>query len=196
MPASETELEARLVGYVRESPEVMQVLEAARAADLPDWRLFAGSLYQTVWNGLTGRPADFGIHDYDLAYHDSDLSNEAQARWRHRVLERTSAALRAKVEVINQARVHLWFETEFGRPYPALAQTDDMLPQALSTAHAVAVRLESDGSLTVAAPYGLADIFNMVLRPNPALRSNPQSIAAHVEKARSARERWPEVTVE
>ncbi|HMB46644.1 MAG TPA: nucleotidyltransferase family protein [Afifellaceae bacterium] len=195
MPASETELEALLLGCIQASARVMQVLEAARAADLPDWRLFAGALYQTVWNALTGRPADFGINDYDLAYFDIDVSQEAQTHRRLQVLDRIPADLRAKVEVINQARVHVWFETEFGRPYPALAQTDDMLRQALSTAHAVAVRLEADGRLTVAAPFGLADIFNMVLRPNPELLSDPQSILAHEQKALDAQKRWPEITI-
>jgi hypothetical protein len=173
----------------------MQVLEAARGAGLPDWRLFAGALYQTVWNSLTGRPADYGINDYDIGYFDADQSPEAQSRWRAKVLESLPADLRAKVEVINQARVHLWFEAEFGRPYPALAHTDDMLRQALSTAHAVAVRLEADGRLTVAAPFGLADIFNMVLRPNPELQSNPQSIVSHGRKALDAQKRWPEITI-
>jgi hypothetical protein len=38
-------------------------------------------VFQTVWNGMTERPPDYGIRDYDLVYHDaSDLSWEAEDR--------------------------------------------------------------------------------------------------------------------
>ncbi len=169
----------------------MQVLEAACAAQLPDWRLFAGAVYQTVWNALTGRPADYGIQDYDIGYFDADLSQAAEAARHQAVLALLPEELRPQVEVVNQARVHLWFEAEFGRPYPALGKTDDMLPQCLFTAHAVAVRLEADDRLTIAAPCGLADIFDMVLRPNPDLAAT----ATQAGKARAALARWPELVM-
>ncbi|MCA3691953.1 nucleotidyltransferase family protein, partial [Aquidulcibacter sp.] len=61
-------LETRLIDIVRASPKVMEVLGLVREANLPDWRLVAGSIYGTVWNALTGRPADYGIKDYDICY--------------------------------------------------------------------------------------------------------------------------------
>ena len=95
------------------------------------------------------------------------------------------------IEAVNQARVHLWFEEKFGRPYAALTCTDGALRRSLFTAHAVGVSLEPDDSIVIAAPYGLGDIFDMVLRPNPVL----PVIGAHAAKARQALERWPELTV-
>jgi hypothetical protein len=51
----------------------------ARHLCLPDWLVFSGAVYQPVLNHLTGRPLDYGIKDYDLAYFDpSDLSYEAE----------------------------------------------------------------------------------------------------------------------
>jgi len=169
----------------------MVVLEAVRVSHPPGWRMFSGAVYQTVWNALTGRSADYGIRDYDVAYFDADLSAKAEAIVQKKVLANVPKSMRRHVEVINQARVHLWFENKFGRPYAALTETDDALRRSLFTAHAVGVRLEPDDSLAIAAPYGLDDIFDMVLRPNPELAVT----GAHATKAREALERWPELVV-
>ncbi len=57
--------------------------------------------------------------------------------------------------------------------------------------HAVGVRLEPDDTLSIAAPFGLADLFGMVLRSNPAIANGP-AYAAKTERMRTA---WPELTV-
>jgi hypothetical protein len=87
--------------------------------------------------------------------------------------------------------VHLWFQVKFGRPYAPLANTDDALRRSLATAHAVGVRLELGDALGIAAPYGLRDIFDLTLRPNPDFAPVP----AFFEKARDAVARWPEVRI-
>jgi hypothetical protein len=64
---------------MRATPPLMRVLSVARHLYLPDWLVFSGAVYQPVLNHLTGRPLDYGIRDYDLAYFDaSDLSYEAE----------------------------------------------------------------------------------------------------------------------
>lgn len=191
MEQHEPELRARLCDSVRQSERVMTVLVAARGAGLPQWRLFAGAVYQTLWNSVTGRPADFGIRDYDIAYYDPDLSEDAESERQQAVLSSVPPEIRDQVEVVNQARVHLWFEKHFGRSYEALKDTDTALRRSLFTAHAVGIRLEKDDSISIAAPYGLRDIFDLVLRPNPELGS----LAAQAGKAREAQDRWPEVTL-
>jgi hypothetical protein len=184
-------LEQRLTAIIAASPTVMRVLEAARAADLPDWRLFSGAVYQTVWNALTGRAPDYGIADYDLAYFEpDDLSPEREAARAASVHTHLPAALAARVEVVNQARVHLWFEETFGRTYTPLASTDESLQRSLSRAHAVGVRLEADGTISLAAPFGVADVFALELRPADRAQS-----ALHLRKGAEAKARWPEVTV-
>jgi len=191
MPVGDRDLDALAQRYLRECAGVMAVLEAVRETCLPDWRLFSGAVYQTIWNGLTGRPAEHGIRDYDVAYFDTDLSREAETRYRVELLAHVPEPMRGRIEAVNQARVHLWFEEKFGRPYAALTCTDGALRRSLFTAHAVGVRLEPDFSLSIAAPYGLGDIFDMVLRPNPEIAA----VGAHAEKARQALERWPELVV-
>jgi hypothetical protein len=60
-----------------------------------------------------------------------------------------------------------------------------------SVVHAVAVRLEPDGRLDIMAPFGLDDLFAMVIRPNPALDNR----RAHEAKAARVQAIWPELTV-
>jgi hypothetical protein len=184
-------LEARLADIVRADPGLMHVLATVRPLGLNDWRVFSGAVYQSVWNAVTGRPAGYGIKDYDLGYFDSDTSWDAEDVVIKRVAAAFEEPFRSMVEVRNQARVHLWFEQKFGEPYEALTRTDDALSHFVAPAFAVGVRLEDDGAISVAAPFGLEDMFGMVLRPNPK-----RGLArGWTRVVGSARGRWPELTV-
>jgi hypothetical protein len=185
--------EARLETILRAAPRLMSVLRTARALDLPDWMVFSGAVYQPVLNHLTGRPADYGLKDYDLGYYDAaDLSYEAEDV----VIRRAAAAfppdLAPLVEVRNQARVHLWFEQKFGEAdYGRLSCSADALLRFASATFALGVRLETDDRLTVLAPFGLENLFALRLRPNPLRQT-----AGFARAAASVRARWPEVVVE
>jgi hypothetical protein len=186
-----TDLNARLAGIVRADPGLMHVLTTVRGLGLNDWRVFSGAVYQSVWNAVTGRPAGYGRKDFDLGYFDPDTSWDAEDL----VIKRVAAALdepfRSEVEVRNQARVHLWFLDRFGEPYEALTGTDEALARFVAPAFAVGVRLERDDTISIAAPFGLEDVFSLTLRPNP---DRPRA-KGWDKVVTSARARWPELTV-
>ena len=161
------DLDVRLAAIVRADPGLMHVLTAVRGLGLNDWRVFSGAVYQSVWNAVTGRPAGYGIRDYDLGYFDPDVSWEAEDAVIKCVAAAFEPPFREMVEVRNQARVHLWFEGKFGEPYEALAGTDEALGRFVAPAFAVGVRLEEDDTISVAAPFGLEDVFSLTIRPNP-----------------------------
>ena len=126
--ASGSELHERLTAILRAMPPLMRVLTVARRLCLPDWLVFSGAVYQPVLNHLTGRPLDYGIKDYDLAYFDaSDLSYEAEDAVIRRVSDAFDEPVRSMLQVRNQARVHLWFETKFAEQYPPLSCTAEAL---------------------------------------------------------------------
>lgn len=184
--------EEALLALIKASPTLMRVLEGVRGLGLPDWRLVSGCVYQTVWNALTGRDPDYGVKDYDAVYFDPDTSYEAEDVHIRRAAAAFPPPLDAMVEVRNQARVHLWFEPKFGEAYAPLACTDEALERFVCPAFAVGVRLEPDDRLSLAAPFGLDDLFAMRLRPNPRRVLAP---AAFDRVLASARARWPELTV-
>lgn len=181
-----------LSDILKNSPQVMRVLTTVRGLSLPDWRLFSGAVYQTVWNAVTGRDPDYGLKDFDIGYFDPDTSWDAEDVFIKRTAEAFDEPLRSAVEVRNQARVHLWFEGKFGEPYQALTGTDEALSRFVAPAFGVGVRLEDDDRITVAAPFGLEDMFAMVIRPNP----NRGLAKGWDRVVESATARWPELRVE
>lgn len=186
------ELARYLTGIVRAAPSLMRVLTTVRALDLPDWLVMSGAVYQRVLNHLTGRAPDYGIKDYDLGYFDaSDISYDAEDVVIRRVASAFDEPLKSTVEVRNQARVHVWFEAHFGEAYMPLSSTAEALERFVSPMFAVGVRLDADGRLHIAAPFGLADLFALRLRPNPRRPGGGFDRAAA-----SAASRWPEISAE
>lgn len=192
MPGATDPLAARLVELIRASADVMTVLRVVQELALPDALLFSGAVYQTVWNALTGRPCTYGIKDFDVGYFDADTSFEAEDVVIRRAAGAFGVPLREQVEVRNQARVHLWFPDRFGHPYAPLVSTAQALTRFVCPAFAVGVRLEEDGAISVAAPLGLADLFDLRLRVNPR-RGVPADWSRIVGGVAA---RWPELTVE
>lgn len=86
------------------------------------------------------------------------------------------------VEVRNQARGHLWFQARFSTAYPRLYSADEAIRRYASIVHAIGLRLEYDDRLDVVAPFGLDDLFSMVIRPNYAL----ENAVWHMRKAQRA----------
>ena len=188
----ERNLEERLIAAVRNDPDLMRVLETTAELDLNDWLIFSGSVYQCVWNAVTGRPPGHGVKDFDLGYFDDDVSWDAEDAVIRRVAEAFDEPLKSRVEVRNQRRVSEWFPAKFGEPYPPVATTAEALDRFVAPAFAVGVRMEPDGRISVVAPFGLEDTFAMLVRPNPnrPLAKDWDRVVAGL------RARWPEVRVE
>jgi hypothetical protein len=151
---------------------------------LEQCHLTAGCLFQTVWNGLSGQPPEWGIKDYDIFYFDDrDLSWEAEDRVIRRVGEATRD-LPVTVEIRNQARVHLWYRQRFGSDYPRLISARDGIDRYLISCTCIGIDVRT-GDLY--APNGLDDLVAGALRMNP-LNPKPDLFR---QKAESYRQRWP-----
>jgi len=152
----------------------------------------SGAVYQRVLNHLTGRAPDYGIRDYDVGYFDaSDISYDAEDVVIRQVAAAFDEPFKSTVEVRNQARVHLWFEAHFGEAYTPLASTAEALERFVSPMFAVGVRLDAGDQLHIEAPFGLADLFALRLRPNPR-----RPFGGFDRVAAGVLARWPELTVE
>ncbi|MEO5823461.1 MAG: nucleotidyltransferase family protein [Vicinamibacteraceae bacterium] len=172
------------------NPLLDAVLDRAAALALPAWYLTAGCLFQTAWNALSGLAPTHGIRDYDLFYFDdADTSWEAEDV----VIRRCAEAfgdLGVQVEVRNQARVHLWYPDRFGVLVEPFRTCEDGVDAFAMTTCCVATR-RVEGRLRTYAPHGFADLFNLVLRPNPVRAPR----AVYEEKARRWSAIWPDLQV-
>jgi hypothetical protein len=157
---------------------------------LPDAWIVSGCLVQTAWNVLTRRAVDYGISDYDVFYFDPDTSWQAEDTV-IRKLQGLSINLGVRIEVRNQARVHLWYPQKHGLPYPPLQSSTKGIDRFLTKNTRVGIRRTKDGH-DIYAPDGFDDIANMIVRPNPG----PNFSAANYEaKAKRWKALWPELTV-
>jgi hypothetical protein len=179
----------RFLELARANPVNAALLDRLPALGLPQGHLVAGCLFQAVWNAAAGRPPAAGLRDYDIFYFDAaDLSWEAEDAVIRRV-RAVTADLGARVEIRNQARVHLWYEARFGVPRAPLGSAREGIGSFLVACTCVGVALAS-GELH--APDGLADLAAGRLRPNP-LSPAPGLFRA---KAEDYRARWPFLTIE
>lgn len=160
------------------------VLERLPELDLPQAYLVAGCLFQTIWNLNAARPVTENINDYDVFYFEnSDLSYEAEddvIKAAHELF----ADLPIKVEVRNQARVHLWYEKHFGYAIEPLDSSLHGVDRYLVLGTCLGVKASD---LRVYAPHGFTDCEQGILRPNP-INDVPDLFQA---KAKSYKERWP-----
>lgn len=155
-----------------------------------DWYLASGAVAQTVWNAAHGFDPGHGIKDYDIAYFDdSDLTAESE-----KAVEAAAYALLpdtgATLDVTNQARVHVWYRTRFGREIPANRSLEAAVATWPATATCVGVRYDGD-RFVVCAPFGLSDLFAMVVRPNKAIVSRE----VYEEKSARWKNAWPRLDV-
>lgn len=180
--------EQQFMESVRRNPINAELLSRLRTLGVPEAILTAGCLVQTVWNLKSGYDPQYGIKDYDVFYFDdADLSWEAEDLVIRNV-QKAVDDLPVKVEVRNQARVHLWYKDKFGAEYPKLQKAEDGIDRYLTLCARVGIRLH-DGSLY--APDGLDDMWNGILRLNPA---NPQR-GLFLDKCAQYVQRWPWLTI-
>jgi hypothetical protein len=175
--------DAAFIRTVQQNPYNATLLEGLDRLGLPQTYLVAGCLFQTLWNIRSGRPPEENILDYDVFYFDTDLSFEAEDR----AIQAASALfvdLPVRVELRNQARVHLWFEQRFGVPCAPIGSSPEAIDRFLIRGTCVGIEA---ASLKVYAPCGLEETEAGILRPNPR-NGTPSLFSA---KAESYQRRWP-----
>lgn len=96
-------------------------------------------------------------------------------------------------EVTNPATVHEWFAElkEVVQPIRSLEEGVGTWPEY---ATCVGVNLDDSGGISVVAPHGLDDLFNMVVRHNP-VRAD-LSTYRHRVTSKLWVERWPLLSIE
>lgn len=180
-------LQERFFDDILSNPHNRAILARWDALALPDGWLVAGCLFQSVWNLRCGRPPAASIKDYDLFYFDPhDLSREGEQQVQARV-QAVLADLEIDIECANQARVHLWYEEDYGESYQPLTSSRDGIDRFLVPATCVGVR---PGELY--APNGLALLYEGRLAMNPLVPHR----ALYERKTASYQSRWPWLTVE
>lgn len=159
--------QVKVLEEILTSSEIInEALERAKILEIDNYYIGAGCIVQTVWNYMSNKPLDYGIEDIDFVYFDDkNLDFESENRIISKVKELYSD-FEIEVDVKNQARVHLWYESNFGykiEPYSTLEYALNTWP---TTATAIGVRKEINNDFKVYAPFGLNDLFGEIIRAN------------------------------
>jgi uncharacterized protein len=185
-PESANELHVAL----RQNQCLADILERFDEIALPDAWLVAGCIAQTIWNLTCGQPSELGIKDVDLIYfHAEDISAEAEARHERRLRD-LFRHLPLKLDVKNEARVHLWYRERFGHAIEPYRSSADAIATFPTTATAVGVR-RIHHEFECCAPFGLDDLCGLIIRPNK------RQITRAIYEAKTERWRfiWPSLTI-
>lgn len=154
-----------LLEIVLKNPYIYQIMQHNLFPHGESWYLSAGCICQTVWNYLTQKKPTEGIDDYDLIYYDAnDLTKNTENKQQQRIKSLFSS-LPITIEVINEARVHTWFEKDYGKKINQLQSCEDAINQWPTTANSIGIN-KIGKKYNVYAPYGLNDLFGMFIRPN------------------------------
>lgn len=180
----------KLIEIVFKNPNIATILDGNPFPSYDNWYLGAGCICQSVWNYLSGKEIADGIKDYDLVYYDAkDISKKSEAKEQQRV-RKLFSALPVEIDVANEARVHTWFEKDFGKKIDQLESCEDAINKWPTTATSVGVN-KTKGKVNVYAPYGLNDLFGLVVRPN-----KPSVIKwVYEKKVEKWTQKWPNLTV-
>ena len=175
-------MRARFLADILENAHNRAILERWDRLGLRDGWLVAGCLFQTVWNLQAGRTPAADIKDYDLFYFDDDDTSEAGEQIAQSRVNAVLGDLGITAEVSNQARVHLWYQGYFGRPYPQLRNVRDGIDRFLVLSTCVGARPGE-----IYAPNGLDSVYEGRLAMNPLTPHRN----LFERKAASYRSRWP-----
>ena len=164
---------------------MMGILIKARDFNLPDWMIGAGFVRNKVWDHLHGfANAKVPTADIDLIYFNPNGNNENEdIIFSEQVSKETGFCW----EIVNQAYAHIWHNRS---PYKS---TIEALGEWVETPTCVAVRLNSDNSLSLFAPHGIDDLVSLKVRPSP---NNFDKEAYRTRQLKKKwKEKWPKLEI-
>lgn len=165
--------EARLIELMQADRYRMGVLHLVAELDLPDGWIAGGFVRNAVWDRLHGRPMT-PLNDIDVIYCDPERTEAAIDQ--HLEDELFARAPKKPWSVYNVAR-----RQKDGQPGWNTCQA--AMRTWPETATAVGVALGKNREIQVSAPFGLDDLFGLIVRPtHPSL--------AQVVQKRAHEKRW------
>lgn len=167
---------------------LISILKILEKDGLKNYYLGAGAINQTIFNYYHNYEIDYGIKDYDIVYYDEDKSYEKEDIIIKRLGKKLDK-LNILYDIKNQARVHIWYYEKYKVKRTPYTSVEDAIASWRATITCIGIRLEKN-QFIIYAPYGLNDIFNMVIRP--VKREFSKNL--YDERALKWMEKWPKLT--
>jgi hypothetical protein len=153
---------------------MIEKMEIVRSLGLNDCWIGAGFVRNKIWDVKHGKNPGL-LNDIDVIYFNRIRDSEKEDLIIEQRLKEIDSGVNWSVK--NQARMHL---KNNHLPYENCSDALTWWPE---TATSVAVRLSDNRQIEYMAPYGLEDLFHLVLRPTP-------KADLEVYKTRAEQKQW------
>jgi hypothetical protein len=174
---------SRVQAIISGDPARWRLLEVVRFLRLPDCWIGGGFVRNAVWDCLHGRAPSSLSGDVDVVWFDPGRTNPSEDREIEAALRSLDASVAWSVK--NQARMHL---RNSDAPYISVTDAMRYWPE---TATAVAVKRSEQDHCEVAAPFGLDDLFGLIVRPTPGFAVDKRQLYDDRIRAKGWLETWP-----
>lgn len=153
-----TDFTTEFISIIKTDTWMFNILETVRNLHLPDCWIGAGFVRNKIWDYKHNNKRT-SLNDVDVIYFDNNDTSKASEL----ILEEQLKTMNPSVNwsVKNQARMHI---RNGHLPYKSCYEAISYWPE---TATAIAIQLNSDNHIEYIAPYGLNDLFNLIVRPTP-----------------------------
>jgi hypothetical protein len=179
---------AELQALIASDDERMRILYLVRKLELPDCWVAAGFVRSRVWDYLHGYSRSPLPQDIDVIWFDAGQAGAERDAALEQTLRASESALDWSVK--NQARMH---ERNADQPYRSAAHAMMHWPE---TATAVGARLGDDGAIEIAAPFGLEDLFSLLVRPTPRFETVKHGVYLDRIRGKQWQATWPRLKIE
>jgi len=168
--------EEDILSLISEDKWMMDILQAAKALNLPDWWICAGFVRSKVWDALHNFKDRTALPDIDVIYFDpTNIDESVEKEYEARLL-RLMPNLPWSVK--NEARMHLANNIS---PYSSSVDAISKFPEIAS---ALGVSIDGEGNLILAAPWGIEDVINFEIRPTPYFMETKERKFMYEERIR------------
>lgn len=176
-------LKKELISILESDQWMMDIMNIVMTLELNDSWIGAGFVRNKIWDEKHSRSRS-KLNDIDVIYYNtSDTSKEADQQIENHLKE---IAPEVQWSVKNQARMHLRNgHTQYKNCYEAISYWPE-------TATAIAVKLDVYKKIEYIAPYGLSDLFNLIVAPSP--NSNLKDYKNRVQQ-KNWNKTWPKLSI-
>jgi hypothetical protein len=181
----------KLYKIITQNKYLNNALKEIKEIDSEDIYIGSGAITQTVWNYLFGNDLTYGIDDFDIVYfNDNDLNENAE----NKMIREISNKLKnipIKLDIKNQARVHLWYRNYFGYDILPITSIEDAIDRWPTTSTSIGIKLNEKNEFYVYAPFGFKDLFSGIVR------ANKRQITKEIydKKVQKWIKKWPKLKV-
>lgn len=177
------ENEQDIIQLVKDDAWMMDILQNAKALHLPDWWVCAGFVRSKIWDTLHGFTERTPLPDVDVIYFDKSNLGERAEKQLEQKLKGMNPGIPWSVK--NEARMHIV------NNIPPYTSSVDAISKFPETATALGLALDERNDVVLAAPCGIEDVLNLLVKPTPYFAETKER--AEIYEERIAKKNWKSI---